>query len=80
MKVSRKVTNMEQDFNKRLGYVLKQTRRAKKMKQPQIAEQLNVTKVTVSRWESGQRAMSAKNLKEYCAILDVPVQYIIDKT
>lgn len=70
---------MEKEFNKRLGYVLKETRKAKKMKQPEVADRLNVSKMTVSRWESGDRGMSAKSLKEYCAVLGVPVQYILDQ-
>lgn len=71
---------MEKEFEKRLGYVLKKTRRAKKMKQPEVAERLNVSKMTVSHWEKGDRSMSAKSLKEYCQVLGVPVQYILDQT
>ena len=71
---------MEKEFNKRLGYVLKETRKAKKMKQPEVADKLKVTKMTISRWESGDRTMSAKSLKEYCDVLGVPVQYILDQT
>lgn len=70
---------MEKEFNKRLGYVLKETRKAKKMKQPEVADKLNVTKMTISRWESGDRTMSAKSLKEYCDVLGVPVQYVLDQ-
>ena len=71
---------MEQEFNKKLGYVLKETRKAKKMKQPEVADRLKVSKMTVSRWESGDRAMSAKSLKEYCEVLGVSVQSILDQT
>ncbi len=71
---------MEKEFNKRLGYVLKETRKAKKMNQPQVADRLNVSKMTVSRWESGERTMSAKSLKEYCGVLGVSVQSILDQT
>lgn len=70
----------ENEFNKRLGYVLKKTRRAKKVYQPQIAEKLNVSKMAVSLWESGTNSMSAEQLKKYCDVLGVPVQYILDQT
>ena len=43
---------MEKEFNKRLGYVLKETRKAKKMKQPEVADKLKVTKMTISRCQS----------------------------
>lgn len=69
----------EREFNKRLGYVLKQTRKAKKVYQPQIARKLNVTKMTVSYWESGKNSMSAEQLKRYCDALGVPVQYVLDQ-
>ncbi len=70
----------EKEFSRKLGYVLKETRKAKKMKQPEVAKKLNVTKVTVSRWEKGDRNMSAKSLKEYCDVLGVSVQSVIDRT
>lgn len=70
----------ENKFNKRLGYVLKQTRRAKKVYQPQIAKKLNVSKMTVSYWESGKNSMSAEQLKRYCEALGVSVQYVLDQT
>lgn len=70
----------ENEFNKRLGYVLKKTRRAKKVYQPQIAEKMNVSKMTVSYWESGTNTMSAEQLKKYCEILGVSVQEVLDQT
>ena len=70
----------ENEFNKRLGYVLKKTRRAKKVYQPQIAEKLNVSKMAVSLWESGTNTMSAEQLKKYCEILGVSVQEVLDQT
>lgn len=74
------VNEREKSFNKRLGYVLKQTRRAKKVYQPQIAKELNVSKMTVSYWESGTNSMSAEQLKRYCEALGVSVQSILDQT
>lgn len=70
----------EKEFNKRLGYVLKKTRRSKKVYQPQIAEKLNVSKMTVSYWESGTNSISAEQLKRYCDALGVSVQYVLDQT
>lgn len=70
----------EKEFNRRLGYVLKKTRRSKKVYQPQIAEKLNVSKMTVSYWESGTNSISAEQLKRYCDVLGVSVQYVLDQT
>ena len=70
----------EKEFNRRLGYVLRKTRRSKKVYQPQIAEKLNVSKMTVSYWESGTNSISAEQLKRYCDVLGVSVQYVLDQT
>lgn len=70
---------MEKSFDKRLGYILKETRKSKKVYQPQIAEKLHVSKMAVSYWESGQNSISAEQLKRYCEILGVTVQEIFDK-
>lgn len=66
-------------FDERLGYVLKNTRKAKKIHQPEVAKKLHVSKMTVSYWERGMRGMSAEQLKRYCEVLDVPVQDVFDK-
>ena len=36
--------------------------------------------MAVSLWESGTNSMSAEQLKKYCDVLGVPVQYILDQT
>lgn len=66
-------------FDERLGYVLKTTRKAKKMNQPQVAKKLNVSKMTISYWENGKRGMSAEQLKHYCEVLNIPVQEVFDR-
>lgn len=70
---------MEKDFNKKLGYVLKKTRKAKRIYQPQIAEKLNVTKMAVSHWENGRNPISAERLKQYCDAIGVSVQEVFDR-
>ena len=70
---------MMKQFDEKLGYVLKKTRKAKKIYQPQIAKEMHVSKMAVSNWENGKRAMTAETLKEYCEILGVTVQEIFDK-
>ena len=70
---------MEKNFDKKLGYVLKKTRKAKKIYQPQIAEKLNVTKMAVSYWENGRNPISAERLKEYCDAIGVSVQEVFDR-
>lgn len=74
------VDEKENAFNRKLGYVLKKHRTAKKVPQTQIAQRLNVSKMAVSYWESGENGMSAKSLKEYCRVIGVSVQDVLDQT
>lgn len=66
-------------FDEKLGYVLRETRKAKKIYQPTIAKKMKVSKMTVSYWERGIHGMSAEQLKTYCDILNIPVQEVFDK-
>ena len=67
-------------FDEDLGRALRECRRSKKITQKQIADYCGVSKMSVSYWESGKRAMYAEQLKRYCRYLGVTVQYILDKT
>ena len=66
-------------FDERLGYVLKQERKAKKLYQSQVAKKINVSKMTISYWERGLHTMSAEQLINYCKALDIPVQEVFDR-
>ena len=70
---------MEDNFDIRLGNTLREVREAKNKTQVQIAELMNVSKMTVSHWEKGDRAMTARRLLEYCRALEVSAQVILDK-
>ena len=69
---------MKDNFDEKLGRALMKTRRAKHINQAEIAEKMSVTKMTISHWENGKRSMTAKNLKKYCEVLGVSMQYIFD--
>lgn len=56
----------EKDFDIKLGELLRAERERRHMTQNQVAEKLGVSKMTVSRWESGDRSLTAKRLLEYC--------------
>lgn len=71
---------MEEEFYRNLGIALKEERKRRNIKQPEIAEKLGVTVAMISYWESGSRQMNAKELKLFCKALGVPVQSIIDQT
>ena len=52
-------------------------RKAAGLSQESIAEKLNVTRQTVSRWEQGSAVPSADNLKALAAFYGVSVDYLL---
>lgn len=70
---------MKNNFDVRLGQALRKARIRKRLRQPYIAELMNVSKMTISHWETGKRSMTAENLSRYCKILGVTVQQIFDE-
>ncbi len=69
---------MKKNFNEALGARLKQVRKEKGFSQEYIAQCMKVTKMAVSYWESGKRAMYADSLQNYCNILGCRMQEIFD--
>jgi transcriptional regulator with XRE-family HTH domain len=69
----------EKDFDIKLWELLRAERERRHMTQSQVAEKLGVTKMTVSRWESGDRAMTAKRLLDYCNVIGVRADDVFAK-
>lgn len=69
----------DQEFYKALGQALRYERKKKDIAQEYVAEQLNVTKMAISNYETGKRQMSAKALQQYCEVLGVSIQSVMDR-
>ena len=54
------------------GKNLKLFRKRKNLTQQKLGDMLGVEKSTISRWESGERAMTIENVKKISQILEVP--------
>lgn len=54
-------------------------RKDKKLTQAKVAEELNVSRQAISRWESGITIPSPDNLKGLSALYDVPIDYLLSK-
>ena len=70
-----KGNNMDQ---KKIGLFLKELRKEKELTQSQLAEQLNVSDRTVSRWETGTNLPDLSVLVELADFYDVDIREIID--
>ena len=53
-------------------------RKAQKLSQDDIAEQLNVTRQAISRWESGKSVPSTENLIAIAALFQGPLHFLVD--
>ena len=69
---------MNDDFDVRLGMLLREEREKKGITLQEIADKIGVTKTTVSRWELGTRSMYASSLKDYCKACGIDInEYIM---
>ena len=65
------------NYNQKIGAYLAKERRAKKITQAQLADQLGVTKAAVSNWERGKRTIYADQMLEYCETIGIDPQDLI---
>ena len=56
---------------------LHQLRTEKNITQAKLAEQLHVSRQTVSKWETGEAISSIDNLKRISSYYNVPLEYLV---
>lgn len=56
---------------------LKELRKEKGLTQEDLAELLEVTRLTISNWENGGSSIKSDRLKKLCEIFDVDVPYLL---
>jgi len=61
-----------------VGQSIKKIREWKNYSQKYMADELNTTQQTYSRYETGEIEMTLNKLKKIAKILEVPVNYILD--
>lgn len=64
----------------KLGNRIKETRKAKKLSQKQLGEQISVSHQTIATWEHGIRAPIEANLIRLAKALDKPDDFFFDPT
>lgn len=62
-----------------IGSQIKKYRKLRKLTQYDMAQKLNTTVATISRYENGERKPSADMLIEICSILNISVSQIFDE-
>ena len=63
--------------NPKLGKAIKDARKAKGMTMKQLADELDVDRVTVTRWESGRYSTTLETMERIARALDCTVEVII---
>ena len=61
----------------KFGDNLRQIRKSKKMSQEQLAEKVNVTRQSVSKWENGEAYPEMNNILELCKIFDCKLNDLV---
>ncbi len=72
---------MKKEFNRELlqiGENIRNIRRRKGYQQERLAEEIDVSAMTISRIENGCVAMSVLTLKNISRVLDVPVDELLN--
>lgn len=57
---------------------IKMIRAERKISQEELAERVNVSRQTISKWENGLASPSGKNLAQLGRVLDVPADTLIN--
>ena len=63
-----------------LGENIRRFRKAKGLRQEELAERVHVVRQTVSKWENGLSVPDAEQLRDLAAVLNVPVSALLDLT
>ena len=66
---------LESYFNKNVRYI----RSLKNMTQKELADQLNVDRSTISKWEKGTISATIGNALEVSKVLNVPIELLLSK-
>ena len=61
----------------KFGENLKIIRKNKKMSQEELAEKLNVSRQSVSKWETGESYPEMNNILELCRIFNIKINELI---
>ena len=64
----------------KFGDNLKAIRKHHKMSQEQLAEKVNVSRQSVSKWENGLSYPSTENLIRIAEVFSIPLEYFFEKT
>ena len=62
-----------------MGELIKKQRIEKGLSQSNLAEQIGITRQSISKWETNTSRPDYENLISLCEILDLPIDIIDDK-
>ena len=70
----------DQELLRQVGQRVSQARKERGWTQEQLAEAIGIEPVTLSRWETGDRALSLSTLAAIASALEVPLGDLLDVT
>lgn len=66
------------NYDKEIGEWLAHQRESRGLTQGEVGDMLGVTKVAVHYWETGKRKLFASALFDYCSVLGVDPQDLVE--
>lgn len=66
------------NFSKDLGRWLTEQRKRARLTQQQVADRMGCSNTRISNWEKGIREMNAKDLVQYCEIINADMDELVD--
>lgn len=73
------MAHIKNEQDKLLGEYLRQKREEKGFSQQYVADKLGVSKMAVSNWENGNRAIYATTLIRYCMVIGLNPNNIVSE-
>lgn len=73
------MAHIKDEQDRLLGEYLRKKREEKGYSQQYIADKLNVSKMAVSNWENGNRAIYATSLIKYCLAIGINPNDIVSE-
>lgn len=70
----------EDEYLRRLGAVIRETRKLRRMSQDELGAKVGRDNNTISRWERGATSLSAYDLSQLWVALEIPAEWLLEPT
>jgi transcriptional regulator with XRE-family HTH domain len=73
-----KETGRDQQFDKRIGLVIRQVRKANRQTQRDLANELGITYQQIQKYEDGMNSIPASRIPRLCSVLEISPNHLFE--